>query len=767
MHKGLRALTFLKPLLACGPLIAAASSVAVITTLLFTKVGPTVEQRLPDPGGDQLVVNLERLDEPGRGSHFIFSGTLSDGSLLNGVSEVKILVGTHFKTLQLRRGAIRFGGTGCEYLAKNQTVLDNTRIIFSRRTPCRDHSTAPLLYSFDATFRDNTPLLALWSLPFTEKPGFWYQVKGGKYFAQMIVGRPDPNPMTRLSLLLFMWRDASGAIIGTLVASALLFLISGYLFCRPRAGSYRQAGAQTLALVAFCLLYAAITPPFHGPDEPDHFLSLSRVVGDPKFEKKALDLAAVGHFNEIKQVIARHFGPKDIEFPLGGTWPQKGVDTVSDSYMEVRSPATFFSWTLIKGLLVNQSVEVQLIALRLLHTILVGIAFLLLALVCAYISPANSFSTAAVALLLVPALPFFSMHVSNYPLFIAAHMVAGAGMILIQSPKRYRMAGPVLVGLGISLSVLSTRLGLALMAPAAPILAAFITFGNQQRPFLGKAALKDVGIGLFGYIIGLMPFIFLDPGQWVGMASDYLKGLGTSPFIDLLIRFPQSAVVLLSVFFILIFYLCFAWMREKVCDFLTKHLSAFKRFAFLAFICIIWVSIKQSHWAVPDIDYGVNFGSRWYLLLCARTFIKDMGFAAPDFYLTRSFWTGFGWLDVPMPAFVAGFLSAVPLLVVTLTVWVADLKAVLSLVRGKIFALSLVLYLMICAFLAFSVSYNIHGRYLAGFFVLYLLGVGLCLDRLKQSGSQVIRGGIVLGLPSLVFGLHGMSAVYILLRYFG
>ena len=182
---------------------------------------------------------------------------------------------------------------------------------------------------------------------------------------------------------------------------------------------------------------------------------------------------------------------------------------------------------------------------------------------------------------------------------------------------------------------------------------------------------------------------------------------------------------------------------------------------------IFLLGTLRPNWHLPNIETTIDFDAKRYLYLCVRTFIKDMGFASPDFYITTSFWAGFGWLDVPMPGWFVGGISAIPLMVLSAAVWSGKKITYrhLVLVGGSAFAL--LSYLLVLAWLAFKVPVNLHGRYLIGFYILYLMQIGLVLKWLCEDRSEVfVRNVFSIGL-SLAFIFHGVSAYYILIRYFG
>lgn|GEM_PF-3870816 len=740
------------------------------------------------------------------GSEFVVNGELH-GDVLNQVDAegasrveaIKLLIGTYgVPSLHLKEGSLSFPDTSCKFVSGPQSLADNTYLVLKRVGSCASVNGDGRLFNIRLRFEDSVPAIAFWANAVAPQPGFLLEASGTRTMARFVTVQSERESESRLSLLLHMWRGAADQVRVMLWGALLLLLLPALAALAPTRSARKlgplllSACAITSIFVGVALLYAALTPPYNGPDEPDHFLSLATLSGDPDFARHALDLAAVGHFRAIKQKSGV-FSSARMKEKLAGEWVEPGEEGISDSLMEHRSPVTYAAWSVIRGLLDRQSPEHQLLNLRTLNIAITGSTFFVLALACA-MSGLGGGALPPLMLLLAPALPFFCMHVSNYPLLAAAHLITGAGLVFIggaggrgasganvvpEGPagldiwwRTVRvLIGAALVGVGVITAIAASRIGIALLIPASILMAVLLGRELGARPTLKRSCWLFVG-ALFALGISMTPLLAAERGMWISAASGYLGNYSTAlpaPLGAWVGEHVQVAIILVTLLGVGVGAIVTSGMLYLLRDLLrARNVPPWLIWGMRGGVLgIFFISYAPLNWPLPDIERQVDFDVWRYIYLCIRTFVKDMGFAAPDFYITMSFWAGFGWLDVPMPAWFVGGVSAVPLVIITVAIFSRGRIEAKSLVNIGAAKFALLAYLAVLAYLSFQVPVNLHGRYLLGFYILYLLQVGLVLQWLCRSRTPAFRAGVLRAGIAAAFLFHGFSAAHILMRYFG
>jgi hypothetical protein len=173
--------------------------------------------------------------------------------------------------------------------------------------------------------------------------------------------------------------------------------------------------------------------------------------------------------------------------------------------------------------------------------------------------------------------------------------------------------------------------------------------------------------------------------------------------------------------------------------------------------------------SAPVVDPRHAPTTGWYLFGMVLAGTTMFRLSHPDFLTSQSFWSGFGWLDTPMPEWIVIALAASTGAALSVTlVWIA---------RSGAYRAGMQLFLIVaglaCAFLtsAFfvlrSTPGDLHGRYLLGIYLCLIAVSWQCLPRLTEEARSRWRIAVLSTCGLAVIAIHGIAFVTILRRYFG
>jgi hypothetical protein len=310
-----------------------------------------------------------------------------------------------------------------------------------------------------------------------------------------------------------------------------------------------------------------------------------------------------------------------------------------------------------------------------------------------------------------------------------------------------------LLAMGVCLSVLSGRNGLP--ALGFPVLYSFLRAAKSFR-FVPQWCLAGV---LSIVLILFIPAEFFGYLGFVGRAfgSEFLTG-------------KITAIALVVASFGAGF--CAEWFLKKMesrfpdwKEKLPSHASLARVLCavLLAFI-VISSALKMS--PLANVERRVSHASLSYFWEVIPRFVLNLGFNNPDPYLSQSFWSGFGWLDVNLPRRLLRVLKSVPLVAaVSLSVW-ALFKPVsrVKLVTPFLCVIAATAIIGMQALAIAQEDINLHGRYLS---VSYFLILGGTLVPLLQTFSRLPKFKFA---PFVVLclgvALHVYSLTALVERYF-
>jgi len=560
----------------------------------------------------------------------------------------------------------------------------------------------------------------------------------------------DPGA-SRLALLAYVWEiGSSGRWIATVVAGAGVAMALAVLLLwrspRPDAdrGLARVIAAGFLAALSLGGLYAVLTPPMQAADEPSHFLTLAEYLENPALATAAEAWARRGHFEEIRFHTDRTFSPADRGTP-GRAWT--GM-----------APASFFRGSGIQALWWVMAPVVRhlpppqlLLTLRLVSAGLFAASVALFVFAVGRGAAADVADLLALPLFLIPTLPYFAMQMSNYGPLTSAY-VALAAAVVIASWQRGGAAAGALLGSSFAIANILSRSAVPLAPCVAAVLLARALTGDSDRPsrprwpfWLAVAVTLGVGIA-----VAREPYLaYLNMRESVGaQVAGVKRAVNATPWLAVL-----AAAA--------------GWGLEAAIGAVRRRLSRDGRqgttvpvgsiaAASAAVLLLMMLgSLVVRYPRLELIDPANPPSIRSYVgeaVVACATFLR---FGRPDPLTSLTFWGGFGWLDVVLPASLVGLLAgASGLALVLLLVWTARAKDGRMLVWLACAAAGFVLSAAAYAVSVIALTpADLHGRYLLGLYLLVLTVSWSSLARFERSGwlrgSGVVRaaGGAAAGCP--------------------
>jgi len=753
--------------------VALAAGVAFAAPLLMalhTRVPALAVRPLFEPGKSDRVVPFEMFAGPAAGPIAVYAARLvaADVPALTRHQRLLITVATYRSVPRLRDAELSFAGVACTYrTAVDVEILDNRPLAFDRDPACAA-SVAGATGEARIVFRlRNQARLALVTyvgatLPPGEalvlaSPGMAEAHLSPILRAETVDRSPDLST-TRAELLAYVWDlrpgtrwlDAAVAGCGLLIACAV---ISGWPVPPPRRlATARQAAAAFLAAFALSGTYALAYPPFQMADEPGHFLVLSNYLDRPSLAQQAAQWARRDMFEEIRFHSSRPFSALDREHP-GRRWSEISVP-MRDLYGSLRvlwRPLTMLRETDLPRLFM---------AVRLFHAAGFALAIALFVLIVRGGTQSTDALTAVLPLFVVPALPQFGMHISNYAPLLDAYIVLGAGMIIASwDGLRAWIAGPVL-GLGLGMAVSISRSSLALLPLVGCVLAARVVLGDRAGR---RWTAWPFWIGFTGLLT--LALISLRLSYADDIATHALVMPSATQFTVLLrnpsLVLPVGAAGLIA-------ELAFAHLRRAISY--RPAPAVVRALGLLAAAAAFVICAASLIVPYPELPLYLPANRppaaeyvRQAVLACA-TFLR---FGRPDWLTSVTFFAGFGWLDsIPPYRLVALVAGSSGLMLVLLLAWAASARAARVLVW---LAFAAVGFVASAAAYALSVHRttlsDLHGRYLLGLYLSALLVCWTGLGRATASAPPSRRALLAAALIACAIAVHVYSLDLILARY--
>jgi hypothetical protein len=664
-------------------------------------------------------------------------------------------------TLDLHDASLTFDGTGCVYRTRSGGSFDPSGgLALARGVGCTHPDGTPTgTMVLTLRLRDAKPaaLRAAVRSEAETPPGavlvsrFGITGPPGLLLARGTLARvaSDMPAARRVTLLAYAWDlSSSGAWIVLLMLGAAAAIYGAVVL------SSRPAVATFLAALALSVTYAVILPPFQGADEPNHFLTLAGWLGRPELAGEGAAWARRARFEELRSV-GRPFTPADLGVP-GEPWI--GIAAPDTS----RGTGASALWLLLAPALRHASAPRVLLTLRLFHALLFAAAAGLFVLLTGRLTGARRPELLAIPIFLVPTLPYFGMHLSNYAPLLSLYILFGAGAaIALWDGIESHWAAP-LIAAAITLGMALARSALPLGGLAAGIVLARLCLGDpkgrwQQTAMYWSLLTVTAIVGLslanlaypegperalirydiaHGRIAWLLhnPWWLAVPGAAlaaieIGVSSLTRRLSAPSPIRDGIVRVTAYAAAMA----IAAWVLASPWLTHPV-------ITPIER--------IRLTTLAES---VNDIVPAMVAWPR---------------FGRPDVLTSTTFWGGFGWLEKLLPdGIVSALAGASGLAVAGLLAWVGR--------RGS----GRALFWLICAaagYVASAIAYaysarlifsDVHGRYLLG---LYLGALVIAWSVVARSGEgRIGRSGLVTAVAAAcALALHAWTLTWLIGRYF-
>lgn len=771
--------------------ISAAVTAALFGTLAVVLAGgvPDVRDReiAPEqPGWTSIPVPFEAATEGGGSEAQRLRLFTATPAVVLGTPEIDILFATSVRGRPLRilRGSIDIAG--CRFTTpEGERIRSNALVRFVRSAPC----VPPLGPSGEMVLTMQvTPdqPLAIWALqPPAPARGDGLIFIGAEPDATEAVpvvrGRyvelRQASPFRRVDLLAYAWQLAERPswIGGAVAAAGLLFALGIWLFRpfsigRPGECWLRQpVGAGALAL-SLGLLYAVIVPPFQAPDEPHHFLAFADLVGRPELAAQAEDLGRTGHLQRIKFHVLDKLRPADVGRPLAGEWD---ADTFPMPVAE-RSRTTELLWRAVGRFVTDRRAPGVLLALRAVNALVFSLS---VAVGVALLRAVGAAPTAACAALLVPALPFFAVHVSEFALLTSTYVLLACVVagLFVDGSRTHWLGLPF--GLSCSLMLAGGRAAGPLVVFLAAVLLARAIVGTRDAagvPGTRASAWRHALVFWGGAAAGASVLILLsteeftrglfprDASQTQGWFRSAARLLREQPWLVALLA-PAGCVVEVGIARMR------AWLHRRGWNAgRAARMMAYGGAAALAGIAVASLVVEMprltrlvfTRVSVPPLVP--------YVADVLAVFSTSVRLRHPDFFLSTSFWGAFGWTETQLPS---GMVTAL--------VGLFGALAVLLLVRvGRSRDVRKTIWIMLLwagsfgAVVLYAVSShylyrNLHGRYLVG---LYLSGLAVVLTASLRLPAAVPDPdgprGAGLAVAGLLAAIHAVALAVVLCRYF-
>lgn len=706
-------------------------------------------------------------------------------------SEIRLPVITWDTRPEFVSGRIGVDGTSCVFRAPpDSRLIDNGYLAFARGEGCGAAMTGAPSGTFDLVLRfrnaGRVGLLAD-ALPPAPRDPRWVTFSAADPSPDRPVlairaryAEPISGPhWRRIGLLAYQWQSGNSTLpIWTALVIALALVgLGAWLVCTGEApdGSFQHAVraaviAGTLAS-GLGVSYAVLVPPLQAPDEPDHVLALAELTHRPALASDLAALAKLGHFNRIRFDAAERFTAAHVGQPADIAWGPE----VFAHRIETRSATTRLWWKLLDLFTHEQGAGHTVVFVRGANALLFGVFLAAAAFLLALTTEGGAGLVVPLASLLVPTLPFFATHVSEFAVLMSAYVMAGslvAGLFL-DSRRSHLLGFPL--GLSLSLIFASGRSGLPFAAIAAAALLARAIAGStwESRESRGfrRAVVFWVGLGLGLGFFELLSTPEFKAGLWPDDALT--KSGGVLSWAAWLRSHPE--VVLSLPIAGLIADVALSRLRTRLLP-RVRALPARAGLvlawgAGLAAVASIAGSLILTYPRLALIENARPPAVTHYVVEVLKVWATSLRAVQHDFLLSASFWGGFGWVDTIPPAW---FITL--MLMIHAAIGVALLariggdggwrRLVWLLALGAGWVAALALY----AAASYSVNRNLHGRYLVGFYLSMLAMVWSVAGLQPRRNLPALRRVVGQSWPSAIFVLavclHAYALRFILLRYF-
>lgn len=481
-------------------------------------------------------------------------------------------------------------------------------------------------------------------------------------------GQSAGPALSRSELLAFMWGPpftGTSVLAGT-VLMLVAALVGAIWLLRTRAPVATAFATFTLC-AGLAGGWALLTPPLQAPDEADHFLGFFEMKDTGLVVRPdVLAWANRMHFERIKFRRTEGFNGAHVSEPLTGQWGWH----IAPVDVQSRSPLTYRVWHALAREFSESgfTAGTWLLVLRIANVIAMSVAFSVAGLAIGSVENlrgGGSVRAGSVAfmapLLLIPTFCFFSVHASNYGSLMAGLVIFFAGLHLGLQGAALRPSQEAVIGLliggGIGISMLSTRSATPMVSLLGFLLVSRNLF-ERVSPRRTVAFWLATAAAFFAAL--QLPDehyrsrLVLGFGEIRGRMG---AGESAPSFLQL-----QGFLALL----LLAFLACEAAIQRAQAGIdehrhAKRNLRAFIVASAAMFACIL-VAANVSPGQLSNNEIRTPLlGFDYVRPVIVRFLDQVFPLSRPDFFLSTSFWGGFGWLDRLLPGPVVFVLKSIPL----------------------------------------------------------------------------------------------------------
>lgn len=536
------------------------------------------------------------------------------------------------------------------------------------------------------------------------------------------------QPVQKLKRLCWLWSPrladhwiAVGIVLNLVLAAGLLALYRLLSRSPVQLGSLGRGVLVFFAVFGVGSAWAVLAPPFQAPDEPDHLLSFLHLITPGLSDAPVADFAKRIHFERIKFNPLERFQTADMSVPFAVAWGEH----VSAPDAPARSPAGAFIWR-------------------------------------TFASMAASWVAPAAAWLAEPGVFLLSLRVFSLLViclaFAGSVMVMSAGKVwksphgqLSQvgwwSPLVWFMTLPNLVFFFVSVNTYTALfVGFSIFTPALCAAEAEYAPRTQARTpaqwlvviaqfcarVVGSFALLMGGkTGAAYYFVWLTLLLVAalrqraNEGRWAALL--FFSVIGPGLFWLIKDFFPGYELFSRAEAAEFFWFWLLGGVPAGICAFLfcrylegknlgPRGMTAARLFASFGLFLWFYASLIFVQDGLHNIEKDPSLPRTLYVWDALKSFFMSAAAGAPDYFTAETFWSPFGWLESMWHPAATKALQLVTLLglIRMAAHWLTNSKAVLAMLR-------LLLFTGLIGALAYgshSGSINLHGRYLAGVYLI-------------------------------------------------
>jgi hypothetical protein len=678
-------------------------------------------------------------------------------------SKVAILLATFETAVILDEASIEWRDGSCAYTAAGGAILENNQTLeFTKAAGCRaTDRPADLAITIRLRKRGRVAVWTYVPPAATQAPELVRIFSGnpGTFPAGIVRGRfveMDDPAVRRIALLNYVWNVADGAAwIWMSVLCAGILFAAGCLALPERS-------APGIACVALALatLYVTLTPPLQAPDEPAHLLGLAKLTSRPALAAGTEALARRGHLQRIRFHGDERFGPRDAGHP----WPEAWSAEVYGHDVASRSVIASSLWRAAMSVLPPTSMPRTLLMIRLVNALVFALAMGGAAAAMRRWAPGGAADLLPLVLLMVPALPFFAMQVSEFSLLADVYILLAASLSVLVADRPEAHRTGILFGAATAVALLGGRSA----APLLPLVAA----AAAGRALLGSSTPRGNGLGearIFwgGCAAGLALFPAFATGVYTGgvWPADAHPAAGWFRSIAESIRFHPALVLAIPAFGLAIEALMIRVKGARVGIPTRLALTRLGGYALAGMVVLSLAgSLVHAYPTLATRETAPPATPMAYTGQVVAVGLTALRLTNTDLLLGSSFWGGFGWIDTVLPSpVVAGLIALTSLALIVSGLTVARRHSSRQALWLVLVATGAVASLAAYAWSAYYVNRNLHGRYVMGLY-LSMLPLAWAIPLTRVGPHQALRLRYLL--LAVVAAVHAYALPFILRRYF-